>query len=57
MTVALPAVRGRGGRFMLKTWALCADPAGVDRQAVHDQLNQDAAAFFRARLPGPTAGH
>lgn len=37
--------------------ALCTDPAGVDRQAVHDQLNQDAAAFFRARLPGPAAGH
>lgn len=32
--------------------ALCADPPGVDRQAVHDTLNRDAAAFFRTHLTG-----
>lgn len=32
--------------------ALCADPPGIDRQAVHDTLNRDAAAFFRTHLTG-----
>jgi len=30
--------------------AICNDAPGVDRQAIHQQLNQDAVAFFQARL-------
>jgi predicted dienelactone hydrolase len=32
------------------TPALCADPPGVDRQAVHDAINKHALVFFNAQL-------
>lgn len=33
---------------------ICSDPPGVDRVAVHQQLNADALAFFRKTLNVPT---
>jgi predicted dienelactone hydrolase len=33
--------------------AICRDPSGVDRMAVHARINADALAFFRKALMGP----
>lgn len=40
------------GRFTLA--ALCRDPAGVDRAAVHERIGRDAAGFFTTHLQPDT---
>lgn len=51
--VFMPQCNERGTRHVA---ALCVDPAGVDRRAVHTEVSTGAIDFFARALASPSAG-